>query len=869
MVFLNFFMVDKNKSEGMAQTPLMVQYQEIKEKYPHTLLLFRVGDFYETFGDDAHTLHKVTDVKLTKRSNGAAGDVPLAGFPYHALDVYLPKLIRAGLRIAVCDQMEEAQKGKTLVQRKVTELITPGVTYHDQVLKRKSNNYLASVHFGDKVMGLAFLDISTGEFLVTQGDEGRINKLLQSFLPAEIIFNKKKIKVFQAVIQEHYHQYMLEEWIYNMMYAERRLNGHFGTSSLKSFGIASLTEGIVAAGAIMRYLEETEHHDLQHITSIRRIDEGRYMWLDRFTIRNLELLIPQEEEGVALMNVLDETVTPMGARKLRKWLLFPLKEETHIQERLDRVQFFVTHGTLYDVIRKHLEEVGDLERLISKVASKRINPRELQVLKKSLLSIIPIKEEIQRVNIPTMMTLVGQLNPCVSIVESIDKTLQDFPPLQSNQGGLIKPGVSQELEELRSIALESNVHLQRVQDEERKKTGINSLKIGYNKVFGYYLEVTHTHKDKVPAHWIRKQTLVNAERFITEELKKYEEKILYAHERINTIELEIYQKLVQEMSFVIADVQKNAKIIGRIDCYSSLAHVATKYDYVRPVVCTNNVIDIDGGRHPVIERYLPVGQAYVANDVYLDDKEQILLITGPNMAGKSALLRQTAIIVLMAQMGSFVPAKRAMIGIRDSIFTRVGAHDNIAKQESTFMVEMNEMSMILHNLTERSLVIIDELGRGTGTADGLALAESIIRYLHNHPYYQVPTLFATHYHELNELERELGRVKNYHVTVKEVGDKILFLHKLELGGSQNSFGIHVAKMAGIPTDIIEHAHRLIKKAQHKRGETTKNVEKRITYDTKQMIPPVIQALKEIEIDVLSPVEALLQLQQLKSMLPKV
>ncbi len=853
----------------------MQQYHRIKAQYPGALLLFRVGDFYETFEEDAHTLHKITEIKLTKRSNGAAAAVALAGFPHHALDIYLPKLVRAGLRVAIADQTEPPKKGKEIVNREVSELVTPGITYHDELLLKKQNNYLASIHFEKRdQLGIALIDISTGEFLTTQGSPEHITKLITNFRPAEIIFNKKEANTFNQLFKDQYHHYMLEDWVYTTAYGYKRLNEHFNTKTLKGFGIEKLPNGIIAAGAILRYLEETEHHHLQHITNISRIEEEKYMWLDKFTIRNLELLQPQQEEGVSLIQILDKTVTPMGARRLKKWILLPLKEVNTINKRIEMVDILLKHPTITTQIHHHLKQIGDLERLISKVASKRINPRELQTLKKALEHTQPIQKLLKESKLDPLVQLQKQLHPCQYIIEKITSILQENPPIQSNQGGLIQPGISTSLDKWRKIAFQSNLYLQQIQQEERQKTGISSLKIGYNKIFGYYLEVTHTHKNKVPPTWIRKQTLVNAERYITEKLKEYEEKILQAQEQINIEEQQIYQQLVENTTHFVPQIQQNAKILSYIDCYHSFAQIAREYKYIRPKINEDHTIDIQAGRHPVIERTLPIGQTYTPNHTLLSEKEQILLITGPNMAGKSALLRQVALIVLMAQVGSFVPATQATIGIVDKIFTRVGASDNIARQESTFMVEMNEMASILNNLSKRSLIIVDEIGRGTGTADGLAIAQSIITYLHNHPKYQPKTLFATHYHQLNTLEKQLPKMKNYKVTVREIDNQIHFLHKLEQGSSQNSFGIQVAQMAGIPLPIIKNALRLItplQKSQEKKFPLfpSPSITKKQHNTTQPQIEsPLITTLKKVDINTLSPIEALLKLQELCKLLTK-
>lgn len=866
----------KKKTKKPGQTPLMRQYDNLKKKYPNTLLLCRVGDFYEAFGSDAIKLSKLAGIVLTKRANGSASAVELAGFPHHALDTYIPKLIKAGQRVAICDQLENSKNVKGLVKRGVTELVTPGLSYHDHVLDTKHNNYLAAIHFGSPVLGISFLDISTGEFLTTQGNKAYIEKLIASFTPTEIIFNRAEKKTFKTLFQDRYHTHTLEAWIYHLEYGHERLNEHFGTTTLKGFGIENLPMGIIASGAILRYLEETEHYHLTHINAIARLEEEKYLWLDKFTICNLELIHPQQEGGVSLIQILDKTVTPMGARMLKRWVLLPLKEIAPIQKRLDAVALFVSDALLVQNILHDLKQIGDLERLISKVAAKRLNPRELLALKKALYHTLPIQVLLKESGHEPLIQLGRQLHPCDFLLEKLNKTLAENPPIATNQGNLIKKGIHAELDELCQMAFEGKDYLQQMLLKARKQTGISSLKISYNKVFGYYLEVTHTHKDKVPATWIRKQTLVNAERYVTEELKTYEEKILYAEEKIYAIEQQLYNQLVESTVVFVPQIQQNAKILATLDCYLSFAKQAKKYDYKKPTINTSHVIDIKSGRHPVIEQHLPLSKKYVPNDVYLDDQaQQILLITGPNMAGKSALLRQVALNVLMAQIGSFVPAERATIGLVDKIFTRVGASDNLAMSESTFMVEMNEMASIVNNLSKRSLVIVDELGRGTGTADGFSLAQATIEYLHNHAKCRAKTLFATHYHDLNELAQQLERVKNFHVAVKEVKDKVFFLHKLKTGGSPHSFGIQVAKMAGIPLQIIQRAQQILTHltASEKKNKTHKTIASiptmhhQLTLFEKKTPPnPLIKALDKIEINTLTPVEALLKLEELKNLL---
>ncbi|MEO1300755.1 MAG: DNA mismatch repair protein MutS [Bacteroidota bacterium] len=791
-------------------TPLMKQYEKIKTQYPGALLLFRVGDFYETFGEDAIKASQALDIVLTKRSNGAAAAVELAGFPHHALDTYLPRLVKAGHRVAVCDQLEDPKTVKGLVKRGVTELVTPGLSFYDAVLEQKKNNYLASLYFDRGLVGIAFLDISTGEFLTAQGNVAYIQKLIQSFHPAEVILSKRQENNWQALSKDTYPVYYLEEWVYHLDYAYEMLNEHFGTSSFKGFGIEGLSAGIVASGAILRYLENTEHKNRKHITSIARIEEGRYVWLDKFTIKNLELLQPQHEGGVSLLRVLDKTVTPMGARLMKKWLVLPLKELQAIQRRLDIVEIFVNDPLLWKNIRDELKQISDLERLISKVSVGRATPRDLIALQKALLHTGPVQQYLQVKNYEQLTKLSQRLHSCASLLEEITKTLQESPPLVTNQGGLINDGVHPQLDELRSLINTSKDYLAQLQHTESQKTGIPSLKVAYNKVFGYYLEVTNTHKDKVPTHWIRKQTLTHAERYITEELKVYEDKILQAEQEIYVLEKKLYEALLYAATEFMPQIQQNARILAQLDCYLALAQEARSHKYVKPTLDEGPVIHIEGGRHPVIEQQLPLDENYVPNDMYLDnEKQQILIITGPNMAGKSALLRQVALIVLMAQMGSFVPADKAHIGWVDKIFTRVGATDNLAQGESTFMMEMTETASIMHNVSDRSLVLMDEIGRGTSTYDGISIAWSIVEYLHNQAKGRAKTLFATHYHELNQLEQQLERVKNFNVAVKEVGGKIIFLHKLKEGGSEHSFGIHVAQLAGIPASVIKRAEEIL------------------------------------------------------------
>ena len=865
----------KSKS-GDKETPLMKQYNAIKVKYPGALLLFRVGDFYETFGEDAIRASKVLGIVLTKRANGKASHVELAGFPHHALDSYLPKLVRSGFRVAICDQLEDPKSVKGIVKRGVTELVTPGVSLNDNVLDKQSNNYLASVFFNNTEAGVAFLDVSTGEFSLSTGSHTYIENLIQSFSPSEILYPKPQRTIFTEKFGEKCIQYAQEDWIYTIEYGYEKVIRHFKTSSLKGFGVENLKEGIIAAGAILHYLEETEHKEVSHISSISRIEEDNYVWLDKFTIRNLELISPQQEDGIPLIEVLDNTSTPMGARVLRKWLLFPLKDLTTINERLEIVESLNKHDTLHEEILPNLKAIGDLERLISKVAVRRINPRELNHLKKAIQYTQPVKETLKKSKLTCLTTISEKLHSCTQLLERIEHDLKDDAPLLSNQGGMIKDGVHKELDELRKISFSGKDYLLQIQKRETEKTGISSLKIAYNKVFGYYLEVTNVHKDKVPQEWIRKQTLVNAERYITEELKSYEEKILNAEEKIIQIELKLYNDLVAFAGQFINEIQVNARQLAILDCLSSFAQIAEKNNYIKPLVNDSTNLIVKNGRHPVIEHQLPPGESYIPNDIYLNnDSQQILIITGPNMSGKSALLRQVALICLMAQIGSYVPASSAEIGIVDKVFTRVGASDNLSRGESTFMVEMTETASILNNLSNRSLVLMDEIGRGTATYDGVSIAWSIVEYLQNHPKYRVKTLFATHYHELNILAEDYQGIKNYNVSVKEIGNKILFLRKLEEGGSEHSFGIHVAQMAGMPNEIVIRSNEILKHLEkEKLKEETKKSLDSVPKQNYQLslfeADPKFEEIKELldnlDINTVSPVEALLKLNEIKNVL---
>lgn len=803
----------------IVETPLMKQYFEIKAKHPDAILLFRVGDFYEMYGDDAVVGAEILGIVQTKRANGVGQSVEMAGFPHHALDTYLPKLVRAGKRVAICDQLEDPKLTKKLVKRGITELVTPGVSINDNILNHKENNFLAAIHFAKDKCGIAFLDISTGEFLTAEGTTDYIDKLLNNFSPKEVLLERNNKKKFEEIFGPRYFSFELDDWIFTSEAANDRLLKHFETKNLKGFGIQHLKLGIIASGAILYYLDQTQHTHISHIISLARIEEERYVRLDKFTVRSLELVCAMNEDGKSLLDVIDKTISPMGSRLLRRWILFPLKDVKPIQERQDVVEYFFRHPEVKELLDEQLEQIGDLERIISKVAVGRVTPREVVQLKIALQALEPIKEACMASNEPSLCRIGEQLNVCALIRDRINREIQPDPPSLVNKGGVIAKGVNEELDELRSIAYSGKDYLLQVQQRESEKTGIPSLKIAFNNVFGYYIEVRNAHKDKVPADWIRKQTLVNAERYITEELKEYEEKILGAEEKILSLESRLFNELVLCLTEYIPPIQCNANLIGRLDCLLSFAKAAESNKYIRPLVDESDVIDIKGGRHPVIEKQLPLGETYVANDVYLDeDKQQIIIITGPNMAGKSALLRQTALITLLAQIGCFVPAESARIGIVDKIFTRVGASDNISVGESTFMVEMNEAADILNNMTSRSLVLFDELGRGTSTYDGISIAWAIVEYIHEHPHAHAKTLFATHYHELNEMERSFPRIKNFNVSVKEVGNKVIFLRKLVPGGSEHSFGIHVAKMAGMPKCIVNRADEILKQLESEKRQ---------------------------------------------------
>lgn len=868
----------KAKVTEVKETPLMKQYNAIKAKHPGALLLFRVGDFYETFGEDAIKASKVLDIVLTKRANGSASHIELAGFPHHSLDSYLPKLVRAGNRVAICDQLEDPKEVKGIVKRGVTELVTPGLSFNDNVLDKRRNNYLASIYFGKDTLGIAFLDLSTGEFMCAEGSQSYIEKLLQSFSPSEVIYSKTAKARASEILKDNFSTFHCEDWVYQFDYTYEKLTNHFATNNLKGFGIENLEHGIIAAGAVLFYLEETEHKEVKHIAAISRIAEERYVWLDKFTIRNLELVYPQQEGGIPLISILDHTVTPMGSRMMKKWMVLPLKEKEPIEERLKVVEHFFTERELSDETLTHLKQIGDLERLISKVAVGRINPREMNQLKKALKNTLPIKELLKKSSNNSLKKLADQVNPCEFLLEKIERELQEDAPMLTHQGNIINDGVDGELDEYRGLANTGKDYLVQLQQREVQRTGISSLKIAFNKVFGYYLEVTNAHKDKVPEEWIRKQTLVNAERYITPELKEYEEKILNAEERMIAIEQKYFLALVQDASEYVTQIQQNARVLATVDGLLSFATVAKNNNYSKPKISDTDTLEIKDGRHPVIEKQLPVGEAYVPNDIYLDnDTQQIIIITGPNMAGKSALLRQTALIVLMAQMGSFVPASFARIGIIDKVFTRVGASDNLAKGESTFMVEMTETASILNNLSDRSLVLMDEIRRGTSTYDGISIAWSIVEFLHNHPKSRAKTLFATHYHELNQLAEDFPKIKNFNVSVKEVGNKVIFMRKLKEGGSEHSFGIHVAQMAGMPNPVVLRASEIMvhlekDKDLNKQKEKIKDMPKNNYQLSMFEIDPKYKEAKEmldlIDINTISPVEALIKLNEIKKKLEK-
>jgi DNA mismatch repair protein MutS len=856
-----------------SETPLMQQHNAIKSKYPDAVLLFRVGDFYETFGQDAIVASAVLGITLTKRNNGAASSSELAGFPHHALETYLHKLVKAGYRVAVCDQLEDPKTAKGIVKRGVTELVTPGTATNDKLLDNNTNNFLAAIYLQDEMHGIAFLDISTGEFFCTEGNTEYIDKLLQSFRPSEVIYQKHKQSYFQEQFGARYYTYRLDEWIFSEQYAQETLMQHFQTVSLKGFGITDIPKAIVAAGAIIHYLKDTEHQQLAHITSIQRITRDDFLWMDRFTIQNLELLDSNRDQSHSLLKVMDSTVSPMGARLLKRWILFPLQDIQQINERLDATEYLIKEPDLKAFLVQQIRQIGDIERIVARIPMKKVSPREVQQLAKGLLGVQEIKQKLSLAQDRWMQRTAEQLNPCVSIREKIERTLVEQAPAVANKGNLIATGIDAELDEFRQLASNGKEYLLQIQQREIENTGIPSLKISFNNVFGYYLEVTNTHKHKVPETWIRKQTLANAERYITPELKEYEQKIMGAEEKILAIETRIYESLLLDLMEYVQAIQLNANLVARLDCIACFAGNALKYHYRRPVVHDGYKLHIEEGRHPVIENHLPVGESYVANSVSLDkDEQQIIIITGPNMSGKSALLRQTVLITLMAHAGSFIPAASASIPLTDKIFTRVGASDNLSGGESTFMVEMNETASIMNNLSARSLIVLDEIGRGTSTFDGISIAWSIAEYLHQHAQ-QPLTLFATHYHELNELENKFDRICNYHVTHKEVGNKIIFLRKLARGGSTHSFGVHVARMAGMPVSLVERANEILAQLEEKNlsEKVTKQLKKIPTQNFQlnifdglaEDLKRIKEILEHVEINSLTPVEALMKLNELK------
>ena len=875
-----------SKTIEVKETPLMKQYNTIKAKYPDAILLFRVGDFYETFGEDAIKASKILGIVLTKRANGSASHIELAGFPHHSVDTYLPKLVRAGYRVAICDQLEDPKMVKGIVKRGITELVTPGVCFNDKLLNHQQNNFLASVHFEKEQAGIALCDVSTGEFLVAQGSLNYIEKLIQNFKPNEILFEKNKRNELNNLILDNFYSFGIDDWAFKYEFGYESLTNHFETKSLKGFGIEEQHLAISACGAIIHYLNETKHDKLKHINKISRIEEDNYVWLDKFTIRNLELYQTNHENGKSLIDVIDKTVSPMGSRLLKRWLALPLKNINAINERLNAVAFLVSDENKRIDFISFLKEIGDLERLISKVAALRVSPRELVHLKKSLVIISKLKSQIKTSNNSTLQSVAEQLNPCDIICERLQNELNEDAPISVLKGNVFNKGINVELDELRNIAFNGKDYLLQIQKREIEKTGITSLKVAFNSVFGYYLEVTHLHKDKVPQDWIRKQTLTNAERYITPELKTYEEKILGAEEKIMSIEQELFEKLVNDISEYIAPIQLNANLLAKLDVLCGFATLSTENNYNCPKINEGFAIEIKEGRHPVIEKQLPIGINYVSNSVYLDnDNTQIMMITGPNMSGKSALLRQTALIVLLAQIGCYVPAEEANLSIIDKIFTRVGATDNMSSGESTFMVEMNETASILNNLSARSLVLLDEIGRGTSTYDGISIAWSIAEFIHNQPINRAKTLFATHYHELNDMASLFLRIKNYNVTIKESGNKIIFLRKLAEGGSAHSFGIHVARMAGMPNYVVDRANEILKKLEKNRDFELESIDdlsvsggmsitpqnnKDMQLSFFQLNDPILNKIKEdvlaIDINTLTPVEALLKLNEIKSLL---
>ncbi len=870
----------KEKKE-IVETPLMKQYNAIKAQYPDALLLFRVGDFYETFGEDAVKASGILGIVLTRRANGAASFVELAGFPHHALDTYLPKLVKAGQRVAICDQLEDPKLTKKIVKRGITELVTPGVSYNDKVLDHRENNFLAAIHLMPKSTGIAFLDVSTGEFLAAQGSQDYIDNLLQSFHPSEIILQKNKQRQFQDLFGDKYYINTFEDWVFTRDFSYDLLLRHFGTTSLKGFGVEDEENGIIAAGAALHYLAETQHDRTAHISKISRIEEDRYVWLDRFSVRNLELIHTPYENGKTLIDILDHTLSPMGARLLKRWVLMPLRDKQLIEERLGVVEYLMKNEEAATEFRKRIKSIGDMERLISKVAVARIAPRELLQLHRALDAIDPLRDLCASSGVSALLTIGEQLNPCAGIRDRIAAQIHPDPPALLSKGGVIAEGVSEELDELRKLAFSGKDYLVSIQQRESEATGIPSLKIAYNNVFGYYLEVTNTHKDKVPDTWHRKQTLVNCERYITEELKEYEQKILGAEEKISVLETRLFNELVLAVAEYIQPIQLNATMVARIDCLLSFAFVSRENNYARPEMNEGLALEITEGRHPVIETALPPGEKYVANDVLIDNhKQQIIILTGPNMAGKSALLRQTALIVLMAQTGCFVPATKARLGITDKIFTRVGASDNISSGESTFMVEMNETASILNNISDRSLILLDEIGRGTSTYDGISIAWAIAEFLHNHPLFHPKVLFATHYHELNEMTATHPRIRNFHISVKELGNKVLFLRKMVPGGTEHSFGIHVARMAGMPHSVIERAQQILIHLEQTHGgdvlqpkiQPEKTSADPFQLSFIQLNDPLLEQIRDeiinTDINTLTPVEALMKLNEIKKMVGK-
>jgi len=895
------------KQKETVETPLMKQYNAIKAKYPDALLLFRVGDFYETFGEDAIRASNILGIVLTRRANGVAAYIELAGFPHHSLDLYLPKLVKAGLRVAICDQLEDPKLAKTIVKRGVTELVTPGVSYHDKVLEQKENNFLAGIHLDEKILGVSFLDISTGEFYLAQGNLDYIDKLIQSFRPSELVVQKNKRQKCIELFGNKFYISTFDDWVFTSEFSNDLLLKHFGTTSLKGFGVENLTNAIIAAGAVLHYLAETQHNKIEHICKLTRIEEDHYVWLDRFTIRNLELLNSVNENAKTLLDILDQTVSPMGSRQLRRWIILPLKNRQPIEERLNMVTFFTNNSEFIDQMRHRFTIIGDLERLISKVAVGKVNPREMVHLKTALEMVDEVKAVCKDSDNEGLAKFADQLNPCALVREKIEREINPEPPALAIKGNIIRSGVNAELDELRQMAFSGKDYLVQIQQREIERTGISSLKIGYTNVFGYYLEVTNAHKEKVPPDWQRKQTLVNAERYITGELKEYEEKILHAEEKMMELELKIYGELILFLADYIRPIQLNASLVAQMDVIVAFALNAKKYRYVRPELNETYVIDIRNGRHPVIERQMQPGEEYIANDVLLDDKsQQIIILTGPNMSGKSALLRQTALIILMAQMGSFVPADAAFLGITDKIFTRVGASDNISSGESTFMVEMNETASILNNISNRSLILLDEIGRGTSTYDGISIAWAIAEFLHQHPFFKPKVLFATHYHELNEMANLFLRIRNFHIGVKELRNRVIFLRKLLPGGSEHSFGIHVAKMAGMPVSVLERANEILHQLEEahdvegigrKIGNQGSEIgDKKLSGGKKQrgrypishrlspvddqgfqlsfiqLDDPLLIQIKEdilnMEINTLTPVEALMKLNEIKKLLKK-